>query len=501
LTYDPNIERAIINTDLYASSEGKEGYWTPQAGNEAAYRSGTYEGANLNPSQQLWSEEPIYISDQGQMDAINGQLAKMGLAAPAYAAAISTNAAQTAANPAAGSLTPAAAYAQGISATSDPGSPYMDLYDTAEERTNALKREQVDALYKSIQANADRYGYQIGDVNTAADDSARQAYILSMQNRRALPEILAAQGQPLGGATETANLRLLTNYENDLNSINTARNQDVAEINRAIAALYDEGALQASNINAQYGQSLLDTYLDLGQADIAYRQAAEEAAKQERLASEQQERQAYLDTITRYSADYQAEINRLKALGYGDDYWKIQYLQAARQGKLNDIAAAEAAAAAELAEWERELQTIAYTKSLSGGSSSGSSLTAAQAMTALKSGVVTSEIIAAVDGAYGAGATEAVLKTLDTSNPYGLTEQEMAYAGADALSGSTYELEQEIDKLKSQIGQILQESDGKDKAKRLLAYYVDSGQISQTEANQILRDHGVSLSAIHISGR
>jgi hypothetical protein len=322
-----------------------------------------------------------------------------------------------------------------------------------------------------------------------------------------LPEILAAQGQPLGGATETANLKLLTSYENDLNTINTARNKDISEINRQIAALYDEGALKAAETEAEFGRSALDTYLGLGQAEIAYMQAAEEARKQERLVLEQQERQDYLATITRYSADYQAEINRLKAQGYDDSHWKIQYLQAARQGKLDDLARAQAEALALEEERAYELQKIAYSKSFSGSGSGGSSLpTVSQAIDNISSGYGSEIDYYVYNQSAGSNYSPSNPPTWakNVTNPYGLTPQESAYASGDrsaaTVSGIKHLTATEMENLDWQVGLILQNNgetsyfgetmyapQSVDDAYRLLASYVDSGRITELEADAVLR--------------
>ncbi|MGL5998064.1 MAG: hypothetical protein ACRC1I_16385, partial [Pseudomonas proteolytica] len=56
------------------------------------------------------------------------------------------------------------------------------------------------------------------------------------------------------------------------------------------------------------------------------------------------EKGEFANTIGAYSNDYQAEINRVQGNNDSSDDWKVPYLQAARNQKLNNIAAAQAAA-------------------------------------------------------------------------------------------------------------------------------------------------------------
>lgn len=60
--------------------------------------------------------------------------------------------------------------------------------------------------------------------NSNYDELARQAYILKRQNENALPQQLAALGIS-GGGSESANLSLAANYENNLASNEQARQQ------------------------------------------------------------------------------------------------------------------------------------------------------------------------------------------------------------------------------------------------------------------------------------
>lgn len=87
------------------------------------------------------------------------------------------------------------------------------------------------------------------------------------------------------------------------------------------------------------------------------------------------QKREYANTIGAYYNDYQAEINRVQGNNDASDDWKIPYLQAARNQKLNDIAAAQAAAAQQAFENQLALDKLAISSSKlyrSGRRSSGS---------------------------------------------------------------------------------------------------------------------------------
>ena len=86
----------------------------------------------------------------------------------------------------------------------------------------------------------------------------------------------------------------------------------------------------------------------------------------------------YANTIGAYSNDYQQEINNVMNNNDASDDWKVPYLQAARNQKLNNIAAAQAAADQQTFENQLALDKLAISSSKSyrsgrrsGGSDNG----------------------------------------------------------------------------------------------------------------------------------
>ena len=77
------------------------------------------------------------------------------------------------------------------------------------------------------------------------------------------------------------------------------------------------------------------------------------------------EKSEFANTIGAYSNDYQAEINRVQGNNDASDDWKVPYLQAARNQKLNNIAAAQAAADQQAFENQLALDKLAISSSKS----------------------------------------------------------------------------------------------------------------------------------------
>ena len=128
---------------------------------------------------------------------------------------------------------------------------YADMLKNAIAANNAAATQQVARLNS-----------QKTDVNKTYEDNARQAYVAYMQGKQTLPQMLAASGLT-GGATETANLGLVTNYNTNLGNINNQRASAIKSIDDNIQhAIY-----QAERDNAQTAYdnagSALNSYLGI----------------------------------------------------------------------------------------------------------------------------------------------------------------------------------------------------------------------------------------------
>lgn len=158
--------------------------------------------------------------------------------------------------------------------------------------------------------------------NATYDDQLREAYVNRMQNQRTLANNLAQAGIR-GGASETANLKLATTYENSRNDINKSRNAAIAEIDKnANDAIYNYRITQ---------EAAKQEYIQNREAEE--RQIAE--TKRQEQWQAQQTKQAndekrYAATISGWTSI--SKINKLikKIQKSGKDTWRVKYLRAQR---------------------------------------------------------------------------------------------------------------------------------------------------------------------------
>ena len=169
--------------------------------------------------------------------------------------------------------------------------------------------------------------------NSNYDELARQAYILKRQNENALPQQLAALGIS-GGGSESANLSLAANYENNLASNEQARQQALRDY--ALQAL--QARTQADSDISGYYADAKQQAMNAWQSEAAnrnswnqwaanYKQGLREYSDslnsqtyQENLASKQ-----YADTLRQQQIDLALQMGdykKLAAMGYDTTYLK-----------------------------------------------------------------------------------------------------------------------------------------------------------------------------------
>lgn len=219
--------------------------------------------------------------------------------------------------------------------------PYEDAMSDLQNRYDKLEQQQQQANALAVKQGQQRLENQKYGINQTYDDSARQAYIANMQSRKNLPQQLAASGST-GGATETANLGLQTSYENNLSNINMNRANALNDIDNAIIELQNNGDLTAAQNAIANSQQALSAYQNLMANKINYD-----------IAQKENDFNRQLSTLSQYSDDYQAEINRRMEVNPNDPL--IPYLIAARQEKIKAQEQSEANATNSAIEQQREL--------------------------------------------------------------------------------------------------------------------------------------------------
>lgn len=149
--------------------------------------------------------------------------------------------------------------------------PYEQQMAQMEERYAALNDQISNANQMAVQQGINRLNAQKGTINQGYDDAARQAYIMSRQSQQALPQQLASQGIS-GGATETAQLGLMTGYQNNLNSINTGRQGALTELGNSVVDLQNTGDLNTAEQTLQNNQAALSAYQNMINNSAGYGQ-------------------------------------------------------------------------------------------------------------------------------------------------------------------------------------------------------------------------------------
>ena len=177
--------------------------------------------------------------------------------------------------------------------------PYASYLEDLQNRYDEQQRAIEEKNRLAIQQGTNRLNSQKTNINQAADDNARQAYIQFMQSQKALPQQLASQGAT-GGATETANLGIQTAYQNNVNAINQNKANRLQEIDNAIVDLKNTGDLATVEQVLANNQAALDAYANTLDKAVGYNQWAQQFNASRIDANrdyEAQQIQAYMDAI------------------------------------------------------------------------------------------------------------------------------------------------------------------------------------------------------------
>ena len=144
---------------------------------------------------------------------------------------------------------------------------YEDLIDSIRAQQRAEEQRKQAAINQGVNTlNA-----QKPVLEQQYQDAAQQAYIQMMQSRKALPQVMGAQGLS-GGLSESSLVDLDATSGQNLNALRQQRDQGLAGIDSDIANLRATGDLSLADTASQYAQLL---------GDLAREQMA--AAQEERL--------------------------------------------------------------------------------------------------------------------------------------------------------------------------------------------------------------------------
>lgn len=203
---------------------------------------------------------------------------------------------------------------------------YMQTNKANEEATNqylAMLQQGQDQANSALDAaRAD----DLAKIKAIYDDSARNYYRLYKSQKNELPEQLSSIGAT-GGASESAALRLMGAYSDNLYKNENARNNDIYDANSG----YNQ---QIAANSQQYAAQLADAYYNLAQQELAaksqYQQQAQQIKADQAAYKQEQQAAAAQAEIDNWNARVNANIAFRKSQGYKPATWydaqgKIHY--------------------------------------------------------------------------------------------------------------------------------------------------------------------------------
>jgi hypothetical protein len=184
--------------------------------------------------------------------------------------------------------------------------PYEEAYRESQRRLEEMEAQIREQNRLAVEQGTNRLNAQKANINQAADENARQAYVQYMQSQKALPQQLAIQGVS-GGATETANLGLQTAYQNNVNAINQNKANRLQEIDNAIVDLQNTGDLSTVEQVLANNQAALDAYMNTFDKGVGYNQWANQfnANRADTMADQAYRDKVYADQMTQQQLENQ----------------------------------------------------------------------------------------------------------------------------------------------------------------------------------------------------
>ena len=172
--------------------------------------------------------------------------------------------------------------------------PIQQMYSNMQTQQNA-------ALQNAQKLSADQ-------INNAYNLSARDYYQLYKTQQAKLPENLSKAGVT-GGASESAQLKLMNNYSENLYKNEAARNNQLAGVNQNYNNQIAQNSINAAN-------QMANAYLQMAQQQLAYKRQDELAAKEQQA---QAEENAAAQTVSQWNANVRARME--EQLAKGDTIW------------------------------------------------------------------------------------------------------------------------------------------------------------------------------------
>ena len=147
-------------------------------------------------------------------------------------------------------------------------------------------------------------------INNNYNLSARDYYQLYKTQQAKLPENLSKAGVT-GGASESAQLKLMNNYSENLYKNEAARNNQLAGVNADYNNQIAQNSINAAN-------QMANAYLQMAQQQLSYKRQDELAAKEQQA---QAELQAQQNALTIKNNETRSREAKRQAEGYKTIHW------------------------------------------------------------------------------------------------------------------------------------------------------------------------------------
>lgn len=214
-------------------------------------------------------------------------------------------------------------------------------YNNEIKRTTAVAEPETSDIDKLMELQREQ--------QLAALEQARTASLSALDTEQSQTEALAKTGRT---DVKTQGQRSARNFGEYLatRGLSTSGTSDAAQIAQAattqqgVSDLYAQEQSQLADIESRrtlaeqefaLGQQSLES--QLAQQALQYQMTQKDEADALALQNEAQAKEDYLTTISRFSQDYQAEIDKVRNDGDPTNDWQIPYLQTARQNKISTL--------------------------------------------------------------------------------------------------------------------------------------------------------------------
>ena len=215
----------------------------------------------------------------------------------------------------------------------------------AEQLAEAKKSQTIASLQNAYQQSVGGIAKEQAAIEPMYDQARSQARTTATMKAKEFENFLAQRGLTSSGSAAQGDIAQNVALQGSLTGINQGQNQAMSDIEARKQQLASTLEFNKAQAGTDYDINMLQS-MDaerIRQAQLAEQQRKENLSALEREqqqlldlsnSTKKEEMAAFLDTIGRFSNDYQAQINKVQNDGDTTNDWQIPYLQSARQDKI-----------------------------------------------------------------------------------------------------------------------------------------------------------------------